>query len=94
MKCERKGAKATAKEKSFGVYQSVYDASKMLTDDEFVKAFRAVFTYHFEPEKFVRPIGGDLFNMFMTMTLPLSDSQKKNKGGAPEGNQNAKKKTG
>lgn len=76
------------------MYRSVYDASKYLTDEEFSKAFRAILTYHFEPEKFVRPIGGELFNMFVITTLPLSDAQKKNKGGAPEGNQNAKKKTG
>ncbi len=82
------------KEKKFAVYESVYESSKMLTDDEFARAFRSVLTYHFEPENFQRPAGGsDLFNMFMTMTLPLSDSQKKNKGGAPEGNQNARKTT-
>lgn len=82
------------KEKKFAVYESVYEASKMLTDEEFVKAFRSILTYHFEPDKFVRPVGRDIFNMFMITTLPLSDSQKKPKGGAPEGNQNARKKTG
>lgn len=81
-----------SKEKKFAVYESVYKASKMLTDAEFVKAFRAILAYHFEPETYKEPTGGsDLFKMFLTTTLPLSDSQKKNRGGAPEGNQNARK---
>lgn len=83
----------TIKDKGFAVYRSVYDAAKLLTDEEFAQAFRAVLTYHFEPDQFVRPEGGSLFQMFLTTTLPLSDAQKQNKGGAPKGNQNAKKKT-
>lgn len=81
-----------SKEKKFAIYESMYQASKMLTDAEFVKAFRSILTYHFEPELYKEPPGGtDAFKMFMTMTKPLSDSQKKNRGGAPEGNQNARK---
>ena len=67
-----------SKEKKFAIYESVYQASKMLTDAEFVKAFRAILTYHFERELYKEPVGGtDAFKMFMTMTKPLSDSQKR-----------------
>lgn len=79
--------------KQLALYPSVYEAAKFLNDAELGKALRAVMTYHFEPEKYIAPeCGSDVFNMFMITTLPLSDSQKQKKPGAPEGNQNARKK--
>ncbi len=78
--------------RQFAIYPSIYEAAKFLTDEELGRAMRAVMTYHFAEEEYQRPEeGSPLFEMFLTTTLPLSDSQKKNTGGAPVGNQNARK---
>ena len=75
---------------SFVFYRSFFDATEDMTDAEFRQAMTALMTYALDGEE---PDVSGLIKTFFRMAKPQVDANqdKKNKGGAPVGNQNAKK---
>lgn len=80
----------TTMNNSFVFYRSFFDATEDMTDAEFRQAMTALMTYALDGEE---PDVSGLIKTFFRMAKPQVDANqdKKNKGGAPVGNQNAKK---
>ena len=80
------------------IYKSYYEAGKKsLSDEQFGKYFKIILDYGFYGEE-IKDTGDPLIDAMMILIKPLLDANKRNyenskKGGAPKGNQNARKKS-
>jgi hypothetical protein len=80
------------------IYRSFYEAGKKsLNDEQFGKYIKLIFNYGFYGEE-IKDTGDPIIDALTTIIKPLLDANSRNyenakKGGAPKGNQNARKKT-
>ena len=80
---------------SFTFYNNYYEIAKYLNDEERLKIYDAILAYMFESKEptFEGLLKGIWINIKMPLDTSKSNTLNGKKGGAPKGNNNAKKTT-